>query len=182
MSSFLKKIVTILSIVIFILFISLLIAAWTMGMFASVSVIEDQRGPYFVVVNQHMGSYQGISDKIDGVSAFLTENRIRHTIALGIFYDDPAQTAVEELRSAGGYLIADSIEVSEPFVCLKIPTRKLSVASIEANPAIAGFKTYPALLDWIKKYNFKHDMLKPTIELYHSNGTVEVELPIHKIK
>ena len=65
-------------------------------------------------------------------------------------------------------------------MCLKIPNRLLSVASIEANPAIAGFKTYPALLDWINKYNFKHDTLTPTIELYHTNGIVEVELPIQK--
>jgi DNA gyrase inhibitor GyrI len=180
MSSFLKKLVTIISIVIFILFISLLIAAWSMGMFSSVSVMEDERGPYFVIVNAHMGSYQGISDKIDGVSSMLSEKQILHTTACGIFYDDPAQVSVEDLRSAGGFLISDSIEVSDPFVCLKIPSRLLSVASIEANPAIAGFKTYPALLDWINKYNFKHDTLKPTIELYHTNGIVEVELPIQK--
>jgi hypothetical protein len=180
MSSFLKKLVTIISVVIFILFISLLIAAWSMGMFASVSVSQDQRGPYYVVVNRHMGSYQGISNKIEGVSEMLLEKRINHSVACGIFYDDPAKMAIEELRSAGGYLVADSLDVPHPFICLKIPQRLICLASIDANPAIAGFKTYPALLDWITKYNFEHDTLTPTIELYHANGLVEVELPIEK--
>jgi DNA gyrase inhibitor GyrI len=180
MSSLLKKLVTIVSVVIFILFISLLIAAWSMGMFSAVFVSESQRGPYFIIVHSHVGSYQGISKKIDAVSAMLSEKQIRHSTACGLFYDDPAKTAVEELRSAGGFLVRDSLRVPEPFVCLRIPNRLTAVASIEANPAIAGFKTYPALLDWIKKYNFEHDTLTPTIELYHTNGIVEVELPIQK--
>ncbi len=182
MSSLLKKLVIIISVVIFILFISLLIAAWSMGMFSAVSVTESQRGPYFIIVHSHMGSYEGISEKIDAVSAMLSEKQIRHSTACGLFYDDPAKTAIAELRSAGGFLVRDSLKVPEPFVCLRIPDRLTAVASIEANPAIAGFKTYPALFDWIKKHHIEHDSLTPTIELYHTNGLVEVELPILKTK
>jgi hypothetical protein len=178
MSSFLKKLVIIISVVIFILFISLLIAAWSMGMFSRVSVTEDNRGPYNVVILTHLGSYQGISQKIDDVSLMLTQNQIKHTIACAIFYDDPAKTAIEDLYSEGGFLVSDSIKVPSPYKCLKLPIRSVGVASIEANPAIASFKTYPALLDWIDKYNFQHDTLIPTIELYHTNGIVEVELPV----
>ena len=180
MSSFLKKIVIIVSIIIFILFISLIVAAWTMGMFATVSISEANRGPYYAVILSHQGSYQGMSQKIDDVSAELTENRIVHSIACGIFYDDPSKTDIGELRSAGGFLVNDSIEVSSPYQCLKLPARAVGIASIEANPAIAGFKTYPALLDWLHKYNFEHDTLQPTFELYHKNGIVEVELPLLK--
>jgi DNA gyrase inhibitor GyrI len=180
MSSFLKKIVIIISIVIFILFISLIVAAWTMGMFATVSISEDNRGPYYTVILSHKGSYQGMSQKIDDVSALLTENRIVHSIACGIFYDDPSKTDIGKLRSAGGFLVNDSIEVSSPYQCLKLPARAVGIASIKANPAIAGFKTYPALLDWLHKYNFEHDTLQPTIELYHNNGIVEVELSLLK--
>jgi len=180
MSSFLKKLVIIISVVIFILFISLLIAAWSMGMFSTVYVMEEQRGPYFVVVLSHVGSYQGISKKIDDVSSMLTENQIKHLTACGIFYDDPVQTAIEDLRSAGGFLINDSIKVAPPYKCYRIPTRSVTVASIEANPAIAGFKTYPALQDWLDKYKFNHDNFTPTIELYYANGIVEVELPVQK--
>jgi len=182
MSSFLKKLVIIISVVIFILFISLLIAAWTMGMFSSVSVKQDNRGPYYAVLLSHKGSYQGINRKIDDVSNMLKEKNIEHTVACGIYYDDPVKIAIEELRSAGGFLVADSLEVSSPYKCLKLPIRFVCVASIEANPSIAGFKTYPALLDWIDKFNFEHDTLKPTIELYHTNGIVEVELPLLTIE
>jgi len=179
-SSLLKKIVIIVSVVIFILFISLLIAAWTMGMFAPVSVKETERGPYYAVILSHKGSYQGISQKIDEVSDWLTENQVKHSVACGIFYDDPAKINIEDLHSEGGYLIDDSLEVSLPFQCLRFPARSTGVASIKANPSIAWFKTYPALLDWIEKYNFEHDTLQPIIELYYNNGVVDVELPIQK--
>ena len=178
MSSFLKKIVIIVSVVIFILFISLLVTAWTMGMFSPVTITEAKRGPYYAVVLSHKGSYQGLSQKIDKVSAMLTENRIAHSIACGIFYDDPSKIKTEDLRSEGGFIIEDTLEVSQPFEFIKFPVRSVYLASIEANPAIAGFKTYPALLDWIEKYKSEHDTLHPTIELYHNNGIVEVELPL----
>lgn len=180
MSSFLKKLVIIVSIIIFILFISLIVAAWLMGMFSSVSVSEDSRGPYYAVVLSHKGSYQGINQKIDNVSAMLAENRIGHSVACGIFYDDPSKIDIGELRSDGGFLVNDSVDVSPPYQCLKIAKRTVGVASIEANPAIAGFKTYPALLDWIGKYDIEHDTLQPTIELYFNSGIVEVELPLIK--
>ena len=151
-----------------------------MGMFAPVSVTEAERGPYYTVILPHTGSYQGISQKIDTVSNWLTANQVKHSVACGIFYDDPAKIDIENLQSEGGYLISDSLEVSLPFQCLKVPVRLTGVASIEANPAIAGFKTYPALLDWIKKYNFEYDTLQPIIELYYNNGVVEVELPLNK--
>ena len=178
MSSIIKKLVIIFSIIIFILFISLVVSAWTMGMFSSVSVSQDNRGPYYAVILSHKGSYQGINKKIDEVSAMLTQNQLLHSIACSIFYDDPSKTNVNELRSKGGFLVTDSLDVSPPFECLKLPIRSVVVASVEANPAIAGFKTYPALLDWIEKYNFEHDTLQPTIELYLDNGIVEVELPL----
>jgi len=149
-----------------------------MGMFSSVSVSQDKRGPYFAVVLSHKGSYQGINEKMDKVSAMLTKNLIEHTVACGIYYDDPVNTDIKELHSAGGFLIKDSIKVTLPFECLKFPNRLVGVASIEANPAIAGFKTYPALLDWINKNNFEYDTKQPSIELYHSNGIVEVEIPL----
>ena len=164
MSAFIKKLVIILSAVILILFISLIIAAWSLGMFSSVSVIQEQRGPYFVVMQPHMGSYQGLSQKIDEVSLMLSAHQIKHLTACGIFYDDPAKIAVEELYSEGGFIVTDSLTVNSPFKCSKLPSRTVSVASIEANPSIAGFKTYP------------------TIELYYTNGLVEVELPILKNK
>ena len=180
MSSFLKKLVIIVSIVIFILFISLIVAAWTMGMFSSVSVSEEKRGPYYAVILSHTGSYRGISQKIEDVSAMLTENRIVHSVSCSIFYNDPSKTDIKELRSDGGFLVNDSIEVPSPYQCLKLPLRSVGVALIEANPAIAGFKTYPALLDWIDSYNIEQDTLQPIIELYHNNGIVEVELPLLK--
>jgi hypothetical protein len=178
MSSILKKLVIVLAIVVFVLFIALMLAAWTMGMFSSVSVTSLDRGPYFIVSLHHNGPYRGINQKIEDVSMMLNEQRIEHKIACGVFHDDPAILPAEQLRSQGGYIVSDSIAVSPPFTCEQIDRRKVAMASIEANPAIAGFKTYPALSDWMRIYNYTTDSTRATLELYHPNGIVEVELPI----
>lgn len=178
MSSLLKKMVMIISVIVFILFIALIIAAWSMGMFSPVTVSDQMRGPYYIVSIAHTGSYRGISEKIETVAQMLEKKQIEHSIACGIFFDDPSVVPFDFLRSEGGFLIQDSITVDSIFIMNRIPKRKVVVASIEANPALAWFKTYPALNGWIAKNSYQTDTSKPIIELYHTDGLVEVELPI----
>jgi len=182
MSSLLKKLVMVISVIVFILFIALIIAAWSMGMFSRVAVSEQMRGQYYIVSIAHTGSYRGISEKIETVAQMLEKKQIDHSIACGIFFDDPSVVPVESLRSEGGFLIQDSIAVDSIFIMNRIPKRKVIVASIEANPALAWFKTYPALKDWMDKYAYQADSSEPIIELYHTDGLVEVELSINAPK
>ena len=178
MSSFFKKLVMVMAIVTFVLFIALVIAAWIMGMFARVSITQDVRGPYYIISQSHIGPYQGMAAKIEQVSQYLNKQQIEHSIACAIFYDDPAKVLADELKSKGGFVVSDSSVVSPPFICQKFPMHPVVVASIKANPALARFKTYPALEDWQIKYNLHSDTTHAIIELYHTDGRVEVEWPI----
>ncbi len=178
MSSLLKKLVIIISVIVFILFIALIIATWTMGMFSPVTISDQNRGPYYAVTLAHTGPYRGINEKIEIVSQMLEKRQIEHSVACGIFFDDSSVIPVESLRSEGGFLITDSIAVDSTFIFKKISKRFVVVASIEANPALAGFKTYPALNDWIKENPYHEDLSLPTIELYHPDEIIEVEQPI----
>lgn len=149
-----------------------------MGMFEAVSEFTADRGPYYVISLDHEGPYQGISTKIEEVSEMLTSRNIKHSTKCVLFFDDPARIPVEDLRSQGGFLVSDSTEVDSPFVCQKVPVRYVAVASIEANSAVAWFKTFLALEDLKKKNNLTTDTLQVAMELYHPDGLVEVELPI----
>jgi DNA gyrase inhibitor GyrI len=182
MSSFLKKLVIVLAVIVFILFIALIIAVWTMGMFSPVAVSKLERGPYLAVTIAHRGSYQEINVKIEEVSKILEQKQIKHSIACGIFHDDPATVPLEDLRSQGGFIALDSVDVDSPLIFQMIPKRLVAVASIEANPAIAWFKTYPALEDWKNRNSFQTDTLQFTMEFYHPDGIVEVEMPIMPIE
>jgi effector-binding domain-containing protein len=179
-SSLLKKIIIIVSVVTFILFVSLLVAAWYMGMFAPVSVKEAERGPYYTILLSHDGAHREISQKINEVSGWLADNHLNHSAACRIFYENLIKIDSYDVHSEVGYLIDDSLQVPPPLYCLKIPARSTIVASIKANSAIAWFKTYPALINWMEKYNFKQDTLKPIIELYRNDGVVDVELALLK--
>ena len=167
MSSIIKKIILIFSILVFILFISLIIAAWTMGMFSTVTVSQEERGPYYVVCLPHQGSYRGIHHKIEQVNQVLAERQIFHAVACGIYYDDPAKVPLDSLFSEGGWLVTDSIHVQPPYRLKMIPLRQVAVARIYANPAIAGFKNYPALTNWMQQNQYRADTTKAILELYH---------------
>jgi DNA gyrase inhibitor GyrI len=175
-SSILKKIILVFSILVLVLFISLIITAWTMGMFSQVTVTRENRGPYNVVSLPHQGSYRGIHQKIDQVNQFLAEKQIFHAIACGIYYDDPAAIPLDSLISEGGWFIEDSVYVQPPYRLKEIPRRQVAVARIEANPAVAGFKTYPALNQWMQDNHYQADTTAAIVELYHPDKLVEVEV------
>ena len=56
-----KKIIIIFSVVVLVLFIALVIAAWILGTFASVKIEHADRGPYGMVILAQPDSYQNIA-------------------------------------------------------------------------------------------------------------------------
>ncbi|TFG99380.1 MAG: hypothetical protein E4H13_08935, partial [Calditrichales bacterium] len=137
-----------------------------------------ERGPYQAIVLPHSGAYRGIHNKIDSVMAGITKHQINATIAIGVYYDDPAKVPIADLRSEAGFIISDSVVMDPPFRTIKIPARHVLLAAIKANPALAGFKTYPALKNWIDKNQIQVDTTQAIVERYHPDGLVEVELAI----
>ena len=54
MSSTLKKIILIIGITSFVLFIGLISAAWYMGAFSSVNISIGEKGPYYFIYLEHL--------------------------------------------------------------------------------------------------------------------------------
>ena len=174
----LKKIIIIFAIVVLILFIALVVAAWYLGTFASVKLNLEDRGPYDLVVQSQLDSYHKITNVIENVETMLDEKKIKHTTAIVIFYDDPTRIPLQHINIRAGYIVPDSVEVNPPLIFKTIDKRKVAVASIKANPVIATFKTYPAIQEWMQQNGYVEVSSEPTIELYYSNGLVEVEMPV----
>jgi DNA gyrase inhibitor GyrI len=179
MSSGIKKVILIIGIISFVLFMGLIGAAWYMGAFSSVSLATGEKGPYYFVYLEHQGPYYQVPNKILKVEKYLTDNQIEYLHSAGIYFDDPAQVAEKELQSYGGLLVTDSISVQEPYNLIKIDRRKVVIATIEALPMIAPFKVYPAFNEWLEN-NKKVEIIAPPMELYLSDEKIEVHFAYHE--
>lgn len=176
MSSTIKKIILILGVVSLVLFIGLVISAWYMGAFSSVSIHTGEAGPFNFVYLEHQGPYYQLTNKITQVEKYLTDNKIQYLYSAGIYFDDPAEVAESELKSYGGFIIKDSISVQNPYKFIKIAKRKVVIATIEAHPMIAPFKVYPAFKEWLEN-NKNIEIVGPSLELYKPGDNIEVHFP-----
>jgi hypothetical protein len=175
-----RKIIIIIIVIIILSSIILFISAWEMGIFASVKITTGERGPYHIVTFRQSSSYRLIYQKIEQIQNNLHKKDIEPVCSAGIIVENPLGISLDKVSAQGGCIIKDSTEIDAPFVLKRIAKRRVLIASIKANPAIAPFKIYPALANQIRKENIKQDSLKKVIELYHNNGLVEIELPIIK--
>jgi hypothetical protein len=175
-----RKIIIIIIVIIILSIIILFISAWKMGIFASVTITTGERGPYHIVTFQQSSSYELIYHKVEQIQNYLHKKDIESMYSAGIIVENPLGISLDKVKAQGGCIIQDSTGIDTPFVLKKIAKRRVLIASIKANPAIAPFKTYPALANQIRRENIKQDFLNRVIELYHNNGLVEIELPILK--
>jgi DNA gyrase inhibitor GyrI len=176
MSSRIKTIILFIGIISFVLFMGLIGAAWYMGAFSSVNISTGEKGPYYFVYLEHQGPYYQIMNKIEQVEKYLVDNKIEFLNAAGVYFDDPAQIPEGDLKSYGGFIISDSVDVEEPYKFEKINKRNVIIASIEAHPMIAPLKVYPAFHEWLDN-NSNMEIVAPPIELYLPDGKVEVHFP-----
>ncbi|MBM4177142.1 MAG: hypothetical protein FJ213_13370 [Ignavibacteria bacterium] len=148
------------------------------GAFSSVEITEGYRGPYDFVYTKHKGPYQLVSEKIKKVETLLKEKNIEQTIAAGRYYDDPATTPKELLRSDAGVFVSSPVQVEPPLYYEQIVERYVIIGKIKAHPAIAPFKTYPAINEYIELKGYT--VTGPAFEIYNEDGSVEVHLPVSK--
>jgi DNA gyrase inhibitor GyrI len=176
--SLFKKFIIVFAVIIFFLFFALLIALWYLGAFASVKVVSEERGPYYIVTLAHEGHYQRIMYTIEQVDTMLKERGIVGLRAVALYDDNPAAVLPDQLQSRGGFIVRDSVKVDSPFVLQKIEQRSVAIAAIKAHPTVAPFKTYPALYEWINRKGYEVITEQPILELYHDKDLVEVEMSI----
>lgn len=167
----LKKI----GVVVLVLIVALAVIAYFAGMFKSVTIKVGTTGPYQIVCLDHIGPYKNIAKKIQSVEKLLAERKIKPVAACGIYYDNPKVVSSDKLRSKGGCIVKGDLKL-DILEEIEIPKRKVVIAKIKAHPAVAPIKTYPKIEKWMKDNSYSFD--GPCLEIYHSNGIVEVQAPI----
>jgi effector-binding domain-containing protein len=147
------------------------------GVFSPVKITTGIRGPYLMVYMLHRGAYHQITGAIKKVGELLDEQKIPKTISCAIFYDDPRDVAMEDLKSEGGYLVDQRplSSLKHPFGLREIPERGVILATTKAHPLLAPFKTYAKIVDFMQMHHLEHD--GPAMERYLPGGIVEVEMP-----
>jgi hypothetical protein len=173
----LKKFIIVVSVLVFILFLGFITAAWFMGAFEPVDISRSENGPYYFFTFRSPMIYRQIPEKNEELKKRLAEYDINHFVPGALILDDPMTIPLSDINARGGLIIPDSIAVTAPYDILRIPRRNVVVAFIDANPAIATFKTYPALSEWLRNHT-DHSAQLPFLEIYHPDESVSTEMPV----
>lgn len=165
-------------------FISFIILGWYSGFFARTKVQIKAIGPYVVAYADFKGEYSETTRIQDSLYNRLWEDGIENYQAFGIFYDDPQNTPIENLRSKVGCVIHPDY-VSK----IKKMTSKYHVMTIENQTSAvvelpykntfsiyAGiYKAYPALKNYCTKNGYP---INPIIEIYDVPNKILFIMPL----
>lgn len=158
--------------------ILVLALAWT-GFFSNTELVEKKMGPYFMVYEDHKGAYKGTADIMDDIYyQLLEEDNIEAFKGFGIYFDNPKETAEEELRSLAGCIVetADTAKVKalgNKYKIMEIPERRYVTAEIRHRGQLSIFagivKVYPSIEKYMKGKNYPS---VPAMEIYDRNKTI----------
>jgi len=178
MSAVLKRIIFVLAIVTALLFFSLIGAAWYLGAFDTV-ILSNMKTPlqYFVIMPEPGNYEQALSD-LQNLQDYVEQKSYSVKDPAIFLYNDPMLTPLPQVVTRAAYLLTDSCHIEPPYQLLTVSPRNVVIASIEANPAVAPYKTYPAIREWCQRYHLDADTTGIIIEYYQSDGQVVVEFPL----
>ncbi len=143
------------------------------GMFASVVISEEKRGPYLLVYTKHVGDYKAVGPVMDALYNDLKDNyAISSTKGFGLYYDNPREVATEKLRSIVGCIVENvtpetQTRLRKYYRVEELPAT-MSVATsfpYKGMPSImlGVFKVYPKLTAYIAE---KKHRQTPLMEIY----------------
>ena len=178
MSSIFKRIIFVMAVVTTLLFLSLLIAAWYLGAFASVDLNTTNKPVRFFVATSGTGPYKETLEQLKTLQKYISDHSLPAEIPAVFLYDNPLNTPLPQVATRAVYLLADSVQIEQPYRLFRLPSRKIVSAAIAANPAIAPYKTYPAIREWCERYQLRTDTRGIIIEFYKDDGRVVVEFPV----
>lgn len=131
------------------------------GAFKSVSVDQDERGPYTIVFKNHVGAYHQIVSTIQEVENWAKSVGLKCRLSFGEYFDDPRVVEEGRLNSRGGCLIDPLIpeensileknrdKLLPDFKIDRIEKTKAVVALFTGAPGIGPMKVYPKAEDYI---------------------------------
>ncbi|MFW6158044.1 MAG: GyrI-like domain-containing protein [Planctomycetota bacterium] len=157
------------------LLVVLLVAGYWAGAFNRVHLETTRRGPYRVACVPNEGSYDEIAEAIRRAEELLAEQGLTGQVACGLYYDRPGEAPDEELRSKGGHVVDERVEVEPPLETVDIPRRRVLLATFEGQPNLARARIALEVDDWFDGHRSRPGA--PIIEFY-GEGSVAVEVPL----
>ena len=153
----------------------IIVVFWMMGAFNSATIEIAQRGPYHYAYLEHVGRYDKLIDKQNRVYQILKEQNIASHAPISVLQSDPETTPKKDLHSQAGYLLDPGAQAREPLLMADIPSRRVLVVRVKANPVLAPSIAYKALTEYLKTHQMK--LVLPTVEIYQDKGlTVEMDM------
>lgn len=134
------------------------------GLFAKVTIVEQEVGDFWLLYEKHVGDYKDVGPVIDSIySRLLGEDGIATSRGFGIYYDDPKKVEKKNLRSIAGCILdkqdEDKIDYLQTNYQIKtFPASKsvIVVFPYKGIPSIflGVLKVYPKLAEYLaqKKY------------------------------
>lgn len=143
-----------------------------LGGFNKVEVKEQNMGPYTIAYTEFVGDYSLVGPSMDKVYQALSGAGILSATGVGIYYDDPAVVAPENLRSDVGAIVVGSditkVPQSEDIKIKNIAGKTSIVAEFPIKNGVsymAGtIKVYPVLKKYMIEKGYSSEV--PVMELY----------------
>ncbi len=92
--------------------------------------------------------------------------------------DNVSDVIEENRQSKIGYLIKRNDYIPAPLEQMTIKSREVVIAIFDGGTLLGSHKAYSGMRDW-SRYN-GYQLSLPAFEIYHTDGRVEYQLPIHK--
>ena len=151
-----------------------------LGAFKEPEVYRSVTQEYHFAYVSHRGSYAKIDPIIEEVANKLKEGGIEPVTACAMFMDSVSEVAEADRQSKIGYLIKRNDYIAAPLEQMSVPSREVVVATFEGGTLLGSHKAYTAMRDWSRANGYQLSL--PAFEIYHPNGKVEYQLPIHRKK
>lgn len=130
------------------------------GAFKTVTISQDERGPYQILFKNHVGPYHKIVSVIEEVETWARANSLKCRLSFGEYFDDPRAVEEGRLNSRGGCIIEASTgetvtleklksNLPPEFQISEIEKTKAVVALFTGAPGIGPMKVYPKAEDYI---------------------------------
>lgn len=152
---------------------------WYLGGFSNLQVEEKEMGPYTMVYVDYVWAYEKVWPVMDEIYQTLTKAGITQTAGIWIYYDDPAITPKDELKSEVWSVInsEDISKVEDLWTSYQIKTIEKSEKVVVAFPyknmlsyMVGPMKVYPIVNDYMIEKGYNAEI--PRIELYYQENKI----------
>lgn len=143
--------------------------AFYAGMFDSIAITREPRGPYALIYREYRGSYSGIKFVMNNVYRYVRDSlQLPTGIGFSVFYDNPQKIPVDSLRSISGIFTDSIISVNEPYRSGLFERTDAVVGRFRLRSffsyTIGGYKFYSELQRFLQ--DKKIEQTGPVMEMY----------------